>query len=218
MTAETLFAVTGEAHWAIFVLLNPSFHLYCVVLFFTVHTSSMMLTVTPWRANKEMNVTRLLSLTLVVVLFAITSSHAINNTGTEDSIKASGGYSPAKDLKMMQGHWKVKFVILPSLGNDGTLPEVLGFTETGSEIEIKSNAILCEGKTVATLANELSLPQQEKELGFQRWHLMLLALPTGKGVLCSYNIVGNKMEIAYTHKCFCHRGSGHIVAFERITK
>ncbi len=123
--------------------------------------------------------------------------------------------SPARVLQNMQGKWRVAGIYLPTIGDDGPFPGDLGTAQVGSEISIHGNSILSANKLVATIANDLDLPQQEKEIGLRDWRLMLLTLPTGKGVLCSYDIAGDAMEIAYTYRCSCHRGSGHILRFER---
>jgi len=152
--------------------------------------------------------------------FVIVLAVVCLNAGAEAPIAAldDSQVTPAEALKMMQGKWKVSSVYLPSLSDDGMLPKELGFTQQGSEIVVKGNSFLSNGKLVATFANDIDLPHQQEELGFKRWHLLLLTLPTGKAVLCSYDLSGDRMEIAYTHKCSCHRGSGHILALTRTTK
>lgn len=123
--------------------------------------------------------------------------------------------SPEADLKSWQGKWTVTGLFEPTLSQDGKLPAELGLDRRGQVVVIDGNRVLVEGKVVAVLANDLRLPMAEKEVGFQGWRLMMLTLPNGRGVLCSYVIDGDTAELAYTHRCSCHRGSGHIIALTR---
>jgi hypothetical protein len=45
--------------------------------------------------------------------------------------------------------------------------------------------------------------------------LLVLTLPHGKGLLCSYTIREGEIELAYPHTTSCHRGSGYIVYLRR---
>jgi hypothetical protein len=152
-------------------------------------------------------------LLIVVAMIAFHDADA----NASDSEKPDSEAMPAKAIETMQGKWKVLNVWLPSLNHDDTFPKELRFTKQGSEIVIKGNSILSHGKLVATFANNLNLPQQKKELGLFP-HLIMLTLPTGKGVLCSYELLSaDRLRIAYTHKCVCNR-TGTILTLERMTK
>ncbi|MCC9604522.1 hypothetical protein LOC68_27605 [Blastopirellula sp. JC732] len=124
--------------------------------------------------------------------------------------------SPAETLKLMQGEWIMKHAYLPSsFINDRKLPQEVEFAQNGSAIEIRGNQIYLQGKLAATFAHDLNLPAQKKEIGFSRWDLLMLTLPSGQGLLCSYMVNDHVMEIAYSHQCSCHRGTGHVLYFER---
>ncbi len=157
---------------------------------------------------------------LLAAAWTISILHAVEKSDTGDAARDPTKSLAAHDFNMMQGRWKVSFVMPPSpgLSNDGPLPEELGFTKYGSEISIQGNTILFNHKIVATFANDLRLPHQQKELGFKPWRLILLTLPSGKGILCSYDVSDESLEIAYSHKCSCNRGSGHLITFKRLPK
>ena len=122
--------------------------------------------------------------------------------------------TPTDELKRLQGAWKVTGLFW-SAGEGGRLPDQLGLNDRGSEVVIEGNRLTLGGQTRATLANDLSLPAQQKEIGFVGSNLIMLTLPDGKGILCSYLFKGDKVQIAYPHTCFCRRGSGQVIDLER---
>jgi len=143
---------------------------------------------------------------LMIVLFA-------PPTGAEPET----GSAPADDLKALQGRWKVTAIYWPS-DDERRLPKEARLNQQGTVLVIDGNRITQDGRTVATLANDLSLVAQEKEVGFAGNRLLMLTLPDGKGLLCSYHLKAGKVQIAYSHNCFCHRGSGQVVYLERPSK
>ena len=95
---------------------------------------------------------------------------------------------PTDELKRLQGPWKVNGLFW-SVGEGGRLPDQLGLNDRGSEVVIEGNRLTLGGQTRATLSNDLSLPAQQKEIGFVGSNLIMLTLPDGKGILCSYRPV-----------------------------
>jgi len=139
----------------------------------------------------------------------------------QEANDATADMSPAARLKRMQGTWEVTAIYEPSSGDDSRFPDEIVFAKRGAKVTVTGNAFHCEKRTVATIANDLSLPAQQAEKGFNTFDLAMLTLPSGRGILCSYFVSPKKpdaIELAYTHKTFCHRGSGHILVLRRIAK
>ena len=75
---------------------------------------------------------------------------------------------------------------------------------------------MADGQLVATLANDLPFPTLHSEIGLPFYRLIMLTLPDGKAVLCSYKFhEDHRLELAYPHTTSCHRGSGQIVYLQR---
>lgn len=114
----------------------------------------------------------------------------------------------------MQGRWQV-LGSTPCIDKDVKLPVEVGLTDTGSLLVVQGNQLTCNGKVVAALTNDLASSALNAEKGFKEFRLLVLTLPSGKGLLCSYSITEDGVEIAYPHTTACHRGSGQIVYLKR---
>jgi hypothetical protein len=124
---------------------------------------------------------------------------------------------PAVDLEQLQGDWTVAGVIACS-DPQVALPKSAGLAEKGQAIQLRGNQILRGGQPVAVVANDLDSQSLAKEVGFSDYRLMLLTLPDGRGMLCSYLIKAEGVEIAYPHTTSCHRGSGQVIYLRREGK
>lgn len=122
--------------------------------------------------------------------------------------------APAVDLKEMQGKWEVASVTL-CLREEVKLPDDTGLNALAAQVQIRDNQLLYREKVVATLANDLELKSLDGEIGFRGYRPICLTLPDGKGLICSYQIKSDGVEIAYPHTTSCHRGSGHVVMLKR---
>ena len=122
--------------------------------------------------------------------------------------------APAIDLKDMQGKWDVASVTL-CLRKEVKLPDDTGLNALAAQIQIRDNQLLYREKVAATLANDLELKSLDGEIGFRGYRLVCLTLPDGRGLICSYQIKSDGVEIAYPHTTSCHRGSGHVVMLKR---
>jgi hypothetical protein len=134
-----------------------------------------------------------------------------------DDPSSSRPSTPAEDLKALQGRWQVASIFWPNTGRE-RLPEEARLGESGISLAIESNQMTHDGKLVAALANDLPLAAQEKEVGFAGNRLLMLTLPSGRGLLCSYRVLEEKIMITYPHTASCHRGSGQIVYLTRPAK
>lgn len=124
------------------------------------------------------------------------------------------------ELRQLQGEWSLSSVT-PCNDRSVTLPESLLQqlsqirSPSTSAWQIRDNQIVVDGKVVATLTNDLDLPDLKKRIGLKSFRLMLLTLPDGKGYFCSYWIGPDRVEIAYPVATSCHRGSGQILSLKR---
>ena len=84
------------------------------------------------------------------------------------------------DLKALQGRWKVTGIFWPS-GDERRLPKEARLNEEGTVLVVEGNRITHDGKAVATLANDLALAAQQKEVGFAGNRLLMLTLTIGEG-------------------------------------
>lgn len=125
--------------------------------------------------------------------------------------------SPADDLKALQGQWKIAAIWWPSDDRD-RLPKEARLNDEAGMLTIQGNQILHDGKTVATLANDLPSSAPHKEVGWSANRLVLLTLPDGKGLWCSYRIEEKRIQLTYPHTASCHRGSGQIIYLQRPAK
>jgi hypothetical protein len=121
---------------------------------------------------------------------------------------------PAEDLKNLQGLWEVSH-ITPCVREDVVLPNELGLNDVASQVEFDGNALRFNGEHVATLANDVAVQALVDGVGFPSHRLLVLTLPNGQGLVCSYVITESGVEIAYPHTTACHRGSGHVVFLKR---
>lgn len=122
--------------------------------------------------------------------------------------------APAVDLDNLQGTWTVSRV-LPALRPDLHLPAEVGLGKEGAQLEFRGNQLLCQGRCVATLANDVPSPTLHGEVGFPHFRLLLLTLADGRCFPCSYLMRTEGVEIACPHTTACHRGSGQIVYLKR---
>ena len=122
--------------------------------------------------------------------------------------------APAVDLQEMQGNWEVAGVIR-CLQKEVKLPDETGLNELAAHLQIRDNQLLFQGQVVATLANDLGLKALEKQVGFRGYRPICLTLRNGQGLMCSYVILSEGIEIAYPHTTSCHRGSGHVIMLKR---
>jgi hypothetical protein len=86
------------------------------------------------------------------------------------------------NLKPLQGSWKIRDVTLPR----EPLPEETRLNRAGIVLMIEGNRITHDGETVVTLANDLSSLRQASEMGSGAGELLMLTIPDGQGLLCSY--------------------------------
>ncbi len=150
---------------------------------------------------------RILAAVLTVVLSTVA-------TGGDNEKKPT----PADDLKAVQGSWTITDIYWPNEADD-RLPNEAGLNEKQIVLVIEGNRITQNGKTVATLTNDLPPVNQHKEVGWPGANrLMLLTLPDGKGLWCSYGFREKKLQITHPHTTSCHRGSGQVVYLERPSK
>jgi hypothetical protein len=146
---------------------------------------------------------------------AVLSLLVLASAGTGAAPKAPP--SPADDLRVMQGRWQLKSIYWP-IDDKWRLPKEARLNESDTALVIAGNKLLHDGKVVATLANDLPLPAQQKEIGFGGNRLLMLTLPDGKALLCSYRSSPELVQLTYTHRCSCHRGSGQVIYLERPAK
>lgn len=126
--------------------------------------------------------------------------------------------TPSDDLKAVQGSWTITSIIWPT-ETDQRLPNEAGLNQNRITLIIEGNRITQDGKTVATLTNDLPSGNQHKEVGWAGANrLMMLTLPDGRGFWCSYGFWEKKLQISYPHTTSCHRGSGQVVYLERPSK
>jgi hypothetical protein len=122
--------------------------------------------------------------------------------------------SPAQDLRDLQGCWEVA-ASNPGIDKGRVLPKELGLNAKDADVRIRGNQLLVEGKVVASLANDVPSAALQKEVGFPDFRLLVMTLPDGRAVLCSYLIKADGVELAYPHTTSCHRGSGQNVYLKR---
>jgi hypothetical protein len=124
-------------------------------------------------------------------------------------------HQPAsKDLSELQGSWQV-VGITDCLNRECKFPDATMLNAQGSVLTFQGNQVIHHGQVVATLTNDIDAPSLAKELGFSHFRLLVLTLPNGKGLVCSYLITDDHVEIAYPHTTSCHRGSGQITYLKR---
>lgn len=121
---------------------------------------------------------------------------------------------PTEDVKNLQGRWEVSSVIR-SVNKEIVLPSVLALNEPGATLEIDGNRLRLNDEDIATFANDISVRALADEVGFPNFRLLVLTLPNGQGLVCSYILTDGGIEIAYPHTTSCHRGSGQIVYLKR---
>lgn len=122
--------------------------------------------------------------------------------------------APTLDLKSLQGDWRVESVTLCNNRNV-KLPDSIGLNSRGTHIEVVGNQLKINGQTTASLVNDLQSATLASQVGFDGSRVLLLTTSSGQGLICSYYIENDVVEIAYPHTTSCHRGSGHIVKLHR---
>ncbi|MFO0940594.1 MAG: hypothetical protein U0930_07485 [Pirellulales bacterium] len=125
--------------------------------------------------------------------------------------------APCLDLKALQGDWQVTH-LTQCLNKETKLPDEFGLNSKGAAIEIVGNELRVNGKATVTIVNDLQSPTLAKQVGFDGSRVILLTTPNGQGLICSYYIENDVVEIAYPHTTSCHRGSGHIIRLHRQSK
>lgn len=120
--------------------------------------------------------------------------------------------TPADDLRMLQGAWEVT-----STGAGATVPKESRLDVFGNKLAFEGNRVTHDGKVVMTLANDVTLPSAEKEIGVKDSRLLMLTLPDGRGLLCNYRIADDVVRIQYPHTSFCNR-SGCSIILKRPSK
>jgi hypothetical protein len=73
---------------------------------------------------------------------------------------------------------------------------------------VRGNQLLWRDKVLAALTTDLPSRALHPEVGFRGFRLLVLTLPDGKGLVGSYTIREDQIELAYPHTTSCHRGSG----------
>lgn len=133
---------------------------------------------------------------------------------------AAASKSPAEELKVLQGSWKVSFAfsVAQTISGEQT-PEIihkLANDRLAFKIEENRLSFDCirtvRGETV-TLCNDLPPLESFKErAGADR--LVLLTLENGKGLLASYRVDQDQLTLRYPAGC-CSR-SGSVIRYERV--
>ena len=137
------------------------------------------------------------------------------------SLLAAGPTSPADELKLMQGNWKVKSYIGGAKTLFGETPEIiqtLGNDRLDFKIEENRLSFNCirtiRGETL-TLNNDIPLKQQQEQVqaSVRGERLLMLKQEDGQEWLASYKFSGDQLAIRYPAGC-CSR-SGNVIFFER---
>ncbi|MDB5349993.1 MAG: hypothetical protein JWN86_1240 [Planctomycetota bacterium] len=129
-----------------------------------------------------------------------------------DSIPAT---NRGEELKELQGRWEVLESQNSSAGRK--MPAETHLGEHGAKFTINGNELIWDGHVVAVLANDLFMPDAAKDVSPVRRHPLMLTLPSGKGVLCSYILRKDSMEIVYPHT-IGRVGSGQFIWLKRAAK
>ncbi len=108
-----------------------------------------------------------------VVLLAIAIC-GLATSRAQETKNATSRETPSERLKLMQGNWEVAAIFEPSLSYDGHFPKEIVFAKEGAKITIKGNELICDGRTIATMANDMSLAAQRAEKGFEAGQSHLL--------------------------------------------
>ncbi len=122
---------------------------------------------------------------------------------------------PAEDLKELQGAWQVSDIV--DCKNQAVkLPESTQLQTLHTRLVFQGNQLLENGRVVATLTNDLDIPDLESQKGLKGLRLCLLTLPDGRGIVCSYGLEATGLVIAYPHTTSERRGlTGQIVFLKR---
>lgn len=118
-------------------------------------------------------------------------------------------------IDQLQGRWKVVASYGPN-GDGKKLPVEARLNSVDTILSLDGNVISEAGHPVLALTTELPLPAEEKNVGLAGNRLVMLTLPNGKGLLCSWHLRDETWEIAYPHTTSCHRGSGQIILLKRM--
>lgn len=134
--------------------------------------------------------------------------------GTFKAIAGSGGGNPdieypwradaiitpdrAEELARLQGEWEVDEYQTTAGTGDSLLAEA-HLNQKGVKLTIRGNELILDGKLVATLANDLFMPNVVKDIGHVRRKPLMLTLPNGKAILCAYALRGEGIQIVCPH-------------------
>ncbi|MFO1063091.1 MAG: hypothetical protein U0892_04360 [Pirellulales bacterium] len=124
--------------------------------------------------------------------------------------------APSLDIKQLQGDWIITHVTR-CLNPNVKLPDEIGLNVHDTLFTIQGNQIKAGGNVTASIANDLQSAVLANEVGFLGSRVMVITTPNGQGMICSYYIENDVVEIAYPHTTSCHRGSGHILRLQRKT-
>jgi hypothetical protein len=120
----------------------------------------------------------------------------------------------ADSLEPLRGRWKITGV---TLSGDDRPPEGARLNEAGTVLAIDGDRLTRDGEAVATLGGDSpSCRRAREELGDGRGEPVLLTLPGGREVLCSFRFFegGRVLRLLYPHDA-CTR-SGQAVYLERL--
>ena len=128
--------------------------------------------------------------------------------------------TPEQDLKTAQGRWRFD----PKSGslwdiNDPKekVPALFrSMAVDGVVLAIDGNRLTVGKGEPISIANDLDFPnlQEQVEKAVRGQRLVLLTLASGKGLLASYSVDKDSLDIHYPAGC-CSR-SGHILVFRRV--
>jgi hypothetical protein len=122
--------------------------------------------------------------------------------------------TPAQDLRALQGRWEVARV-LPARNPNLQLPAETRLVNGSGGLVIRGNELTWHGNVLATLANELPSAALNAEKGLKQARLLVLTLPDGRALVCSYTLRAGGVELAYPHTTADYRGSGQIIYLRR---
>ncbi|MFO0957709.1 MAG: hypothetical protein U0800_09650 [Isosphaeraceae bacterium] len=108
------------------------------------------------------------------------------------------GTVQAEELKQMAGRWEVVDSQWPG-GLTRLLPLTSPLARPGAILEIRNNQVLHEGEVIATLANDVRMPDTMPAMRPTRKPLVIV-FPDGTAYLTAYNFRPQQvLEIVYPH-------------------
>src|SRR5262245_36933641 len=125
------------------------------------------------------------------------SDRGAEKRGVEHSWRAAKTDGPNRpgELSQLQGAW----VVIESQSSDliRTVPEETGLVQKNSKVVVRGNELVWNGSVVATLANDLYAPDQVQDAGPSLRGPLVVTLPDGTALWCSYKIKDDVLELVY---------------------